>query len=109
MKYYKKDKLVIEYPTEFLGNLIIARRIYPIALTELGNIDNVRIIEKKQIKDKRGYQHRQNLILVDLHCSKEQFMDQLSRYFSKKLNLSPSHLKFKLLHHTFFGDLNAKS
>ena len=110
MKYYRTNNLIIEYPTTFLGRQVEARTKWKVAWTELHG-DKVRIVPKgKKMSGKfgkRGYKIKRSIILVDLHCSKERFIDEISRYFSEKLNVSPSKIKFQFEHWTPFGDLNA--
>jgi hypothetical protein len=106
LKYYRENTLIIEYPSgNFIGQKCLARVSWRVAWTELVG-DNVRILDNIQ-----GFRHRirRRIILVDLHCSKEQFVDSITKFFSQKLQVNPSQLRFNFKEWTPFGDLNAQT
>ena len=106
MKYYRQNRLIIEYATSHLGFPTKARISWAVAWTELASYDKIRFIEKGSWRIKGKQKHRSNLILVDLHCNKETFIDEISRFFSEKLNVKPHDLKFRFERFAPFGDLN---
>jgi len=111
MQYFHTNTLYIYYTTKFLGNKVEARRMYKVAWTSLTG-EKVKFVNKG---DKlagrlgfRGCKSRQNLILVDIHTSREDFIDAISKYFSELLDLNPHRLKFTFETPTpLGGDLNA--
>lgn len=111
MKYYRTNTLIIEYPTTFLGipkeKSVPARITCKVAWTELASKEKIKFINKGSPMDTKGRTYQHNVILVDLHCTKEEFIDAISRHFSEKLDVKPRKLKFRFESFTPFGDLNA--
>lgn len=114
MKYYRTNRLIIEYPTIFLGvpkeRQITARVSWKVAWTELGAGQKIRFISKGDDlagkRGARGQTSHQNIILVSLYCTKKEFIDAISKYFSEKFDVHPQKLKFRFKSYTPFGDLN---
>lgn len=89
---------MVYYPTTFLGNPTEAMQKWKVAWVH--QPEPVKIIPRGQPLQGRqgkilGKRSRQNLILVQVNTSKEQFIDAISRYFSKKLDVNPHELKFE--------------
>lgn len=108
MKYYRQNVLVIEYPTSFLGHPTTARINWAVAWTELSSDNKVKFIEKGSKFDAKGRKHTRNMVLIDLHCNRETFIDEISRFFSQKLDVNIHDLKFRFKKYQPFGDLNVK-
>ena len=112
MRYFSTNNLIIEFPTKFLGiateKTVTGRVKWKVAFTELTG-EKVSFITKGESVTSKGKRSRQNIILVDVYAQKEQFVDAISRFFSKKFNAKPSTLNFRfetIEQDTAFGDLN---
>lgn len=105
MKYFKTNTLKIYYPTTFMNRQVTATARWKVAWTQI--LEPVKFLAKGDplgdpILSKRS---RQNIILVRVNTTREQFIDAISRYFSKKLKVNVHELRFEFEKFMPFGEL----